>query len=46
MASKQQHREEKTFNLLLAATGSVATVKIPLLVTKLKEKFPKVCQNI
>ncbi|XP_066933638.1 phosphopantothenoylcysteine decarboxylase-like [Clytia hemisphaerica] len=35
---------EKTgceFNLLLAATGSVATIKIPLLVKKLKEKFGK-----
>eukprot|EP00111_Clytia_hemisphaerica_P008890 TCONS_00025970-protein len=30
------------FNLLLAATGSVATIKIPLLVKKLKEKFGKI----
>ena len=36
-----QH-EDKAFNLLLAATGSVATVKVPLLVQKLKEKFKKV----
>ena len=30
------------FHLLLAATGSVASIKIPLLIKKLKEKFEKV----
>jgi len=37
MSDEPEKRLER--NLLLAATGSVATIKLPLLISKLKEKY-------